>query len=134
MVHSESWCLCSELWIMGGSASELSSGSLSLRSAELGTEVGSPTGPVGKTEELLMPTGRAAETRTYAGPSARSLDLRALIAKLTEEKDSALEQNKKLQYELEQVKREASKQGGFSLLFVLVAGLLSIILGYLVKK
>jgi Tfp pilus assembly protein PilV len=34
----------------------------------------------------------------------------------------------------EQVKREASKQGGFSLLFVLVAGLLSIILGYLGKK
>ncbi|XP_051192057.1 vesicle-associated protein 1-2-like [Lolium perenne] len=118
----------------GRSASELSSGSVSLRSAQLGTEVGSPTGAVGKTEELLMPTGRAAETRTYAGPGARSLDLRALIGKLTEEKDSALEQNKKLQYELEQVKREASKQGGFSLLFVLVAGLLSIILGYLVKK
>lgn len=95
----------------GRSASELSSGSVSLRSAELGTE-----------------------TRTYAGPGAQSLDLPALIAKLTEEKDSALEQNKKLRNELEQVTREASKQGGFSLLFVLVVGLLSIILGYLVKK
>uniref|UniRef100_M8C9W4 MSP domain-containing protein n=1 Tax=Aegilops tauschii TaxID=37682 RepID=M8C9W4_AEGTA len=118
----------------GRSASELSSGSVSLRSAELGTEVGSPTGPVVRTEELLKAAGHAAETRTYTGPDAQSLELLALITKLTKEKDSALEQNKKLHNELELVRRDASKQGGFSLIFVLVCGLLSIILGYLVKK
>lgn len=62
------------------------------------------------------------------------IQLSALITKLTKEKDSALEQNKKLRSELELVRRDASKQGGFSLIFVLVCGLLSIILGYLVKK
>ncbi|VAH05063.1 unnamed protein product [Triticum turgidum subsp. durum] len=84
----------------GRSASGLSSGSVSLRSAELGTEVGSPTGPVVRTEELLKAAGHAAETRTYAGPDAQSLELSALITKLTKEKDSALEQNKKLRSEL----------------------------------
>uniref|UniRef100_A0ACD5U5L9 Uncharacterized protein n=1 Tax=Avena sativa TaxID=4498 RepID=A0ACD5U5L9_AVESA len=117
----------------GRSASELSSGSMSLRSADLGTEVGSPAGPVVRTEELLKATGRAAQTRTYAGPDAQSLELQALIAKLAEEKDSALEQNKKLRNELELVRRDASRQG-VSLLFVLVSGLLSIILGYVIKK
>ncbi|KQJ97379.1 vesicle-associated protein 1-2 [Brachypodium distachyon] len=118
----------------GRSASELSSGSVSLRSAELGTEVGSPRGPLMRTEELLKAAGHAVETRTYAGPDVQSLELSALIAKLTEEKDSALEQNKKLRNELELVRREATKQGGFSLLFVLLSGLLSIVLGYLARK
>ncbi|KAI5017381.1 hypothetical protein ZWY2020_042269 [Hordeum vulgare] len=103
----------------GRSASELSSGSVSLRSADLGTEVGSPTGPAVRTEELLRAAGHAVETRTHTGPEAQPLELLALITKLTKEKDSALEQNKKLRSELERVRRDASKQGGFSLIFVL---------------
>ncbi|KAJ1294906.1 hypothetical protein BS78_01G182100 [Paspalum vaginatum] len=104
--------------INGRSTSELSSGSVSLRSAE---EVGSPVGRIVKSEEFLK----------AAGPAVLS----AIIAKLTEEKNSALEQNRKLQDELELVRREASKQQGALLLVLLTAiGLLGIILGYIVKK
>ncbi|KAK3153011.1 hypothetical protein QOZ80_2BG0166470 [Eleusine coracana subsp. coracana] len=115
------------------STSELSSGSVSLRSAE---EVGSPVGPIViKNGEFLKTAGSAMEIKTSAGPAEQSSQLSALIAKLTEERDSALEQNRKLRDELELVRREASKQqGGFSLILVLVVGLPSIILGYLVKK
>jgi len=61
--------------------------------------------------------------------------LSAIIAKLTEEKNSALEQNRKLRDELELVRREASKQqGSFSLVLLIAIGLLCIILGYLVNK
>ncbi|KAG8092205.1 hypothetical protein GUJ93_ZPchr0012g19476 [Zizania palustris] len=121
----------------GRSASGLSSGSVSLRSAELGTtsEVGSPAGRVVKNEDLLKTTGPVAETRMHAGSDEQYLELSALIAKLTEENKSALEQNRKLRDELELVRRQVSnQQGGFSLAFVLVIGLLSIILGCLVKK
>ncbi|XP_062200582.1 vesicle-associated protein 1-2-like isoform X2 [Phragmites australis] len=105
----------------GRSTSELSSGSVSLRSAELGTEVGSPVGRIVKSEEFLKAPEHAV--------------LSALVAKLTEEKNSALEQNRKLREELELVRREVNKrQEGFSLVLVLVVGMLSIILGYLVKK
>ncbi|PVH31630.1 hypothetical protein PAHAL_9G195300 [Panicum hallii] len=102
----------------GRSTSELSSGSVSLRSAE---EVGSPVGRIVKSEEFLK----------AAGPALLS----AIIAKLTEEKNSALEQNRKLRDELELVRREASKQqGSFSLVLLIAIGLLCIILGYLVNK
>lgn len=103
----------------GRSASELSSGSVSLRSAELGTEVGSPRGPLMRTEELLKAAGHAVETRTYAGPDVQSLELSALIAKLTEEKDSALEQNKKLRNELVSIVLESCALSmGFYTLFL----------------
>ncbi|XP_062200581.1 vesicle-associated protein 1-2-like isoform X1 [Phragmites australis] len=119
----------------GRSTSELSSGSVSLRSAELGTEVGSPVGRIVKSEEFLKAPEHAVETKTYAGPAEQSHQLSALVAKLTEEKNSALEQNRKLREELELVRREVNKrQEGFSLVLVLVVGMLSIILGYLVKK
>ncbi|TVU32065.1 hypothetical protein EJB05_23783 [Eragrostis curvula] len=117
------------------STSELSSGSVSLRSAELGTEVGSPVGRIVKSDEFFKAAGPDMETKTYARPAEQSHQLLALIAKLTEEKNSALEQNRKLRDELELVRHEVSKQqGDFSLILVLVVGLLSIILGYLVKK
>ncbi|KAL6642853.1 hypothetical protein ACP70R_021034 [Stipagrostis hirtigluma subsp. patula] len=116
----------------GRSTSELSSGSVSLRSAE---EVGSPVGRILKSDEFLKAEGPAMETKTYPGPAEQSLQLSAIIAKLTEEKNSALEQNRKLRDELELVRREVGKQqGSFSPVLVLVVGLLSIILGYLVKK
>ncbi|KAJ1294907.1 hypothetical protein BS78_01G182100 [Paspalum vaginatum] len=120
--------------INGRSTSELSSGSVSLRSAE---EVGSPVGRIVKSEEFLKAAGPAVETKTHVVPSEQSHQhqLSAIIAKLTEEKNSALEQNRKLQDELELVRREASKQQGALLLVLLTAiGLLGIILGYIVKK
>uniref|UniRef100_A0ACD5TNE0 Uncharacterized protein n=1 Tax=Avena sativa TaxID=4498 RepID=A0ACD5TNE0_AVESA len=67
----------------GRSPSELSSGSVSLRSADLGTEVGSPAGPVVRTEELLKATGSAAQTRTYAGPDAQSLEVSLFVFQIS---------------------------------------------------
>ncbi|KAF8672485.1 hypothetical protein HU200_049699 [Digitaria exilis] len=81
----------------GRSTSEVSSGSVSLRSAE---EVGSPVGRIVKNGEFLKAAGPALETKTYAGPTEQSNQLSTIIAKLTEEKNSALEQNQKLRDEL----------------------------------
>ncbi|OEL28014.1 Vesicle-associated protein 1-1 [Dichanthelium oligosanthes] len=89
----------------GRSTSELSSGSVSLRSAE---EVGSPVGRIVKSEDFRIvksedfqkAAGSALETKAYAGPAEQSNQLSAIIAKLTEEKNSALEQNRKLRDEL----------------------------------
>ncbi|XP_042382537.1 vesicle-associated protein 1-2-like [Zingiber officinale] len=59
----------------------------------------------------------------------------ALLTKLTEEKNAAVEQNKKLKQELELVRREVSMtQGGFSLMFVIIIALLGVVLGYMFKK
>ncbi|XP_066339370.1 vesicle-associated protein 1-2-like [Miscanthus floridulus] len=116
----------------GRSTSELSSGSVSLRSAE---EVRSPVGRIVKSEEFLKAAGPATATKTYAGPGEQSHQLSAIIAKLTEEKNSALQENRKLQVELELVRCEARKQqGAFSLVLLLAFGLLGIVLGYIVKK
>ncbi|XP_064965636.1 vesicle-associated protein 1-1-like isoform X2 [Musa acuminata AAA Group] len=58
-----------------------------------------------------------------------------LISRLTEDKNTAIQQNNKLQQELELVRREVSKQqGGFSFLFVVIIALLGIFLGCVLKK
>ncbi|XP_022719180.1 vesicle-associated protein 1-2-like [Durio zibethinus] len=65
----------------------------------------------------------------------KSSEARALIAKLTEEKNNAIQQNKKLHQELELLRREGSKSvGGVSFMFVIFIGLLGIIMGYIMKK
>ncbi|KAK0586336.1 hypothetical protein LWI29_005208 [Acer saccharum] len=65
----------------------------------------------------------------------KSVEARALISKLTEEKNIAIQQNNKLHQELELLKREGSKsRGGLSLMFVILVGLIGIILGYIMKK
>jgi len=70
-------------------------------------------------------------------PQDKSAQAKALISKLTEEKDNAIQQNNKLRQELELLRREGQKNHGgigVSLLFVFSVGLLGIILGYLLKK
>ncbi|XP_040991429.1 vesicle-associated protein 1-2 isoform X1 [Juglans microcarpa x Juglans regia] len=68
-------------------------------------------------------------------PQDNSSEARTLISKLTEEKNSAVQQNNKLLQELELLRREANKsRGGISLIYVLLVGLVGIILGYLLKK
>ncbi|TVU32066.1 hypothetical protein EJB05_23784 [Eragrostis curvula] len=86
--------------------SDLSSGSVSMRSAEMGTVVGTPVGQI-----VQLPL------------------LSSLDAKLAEGKNFVLEQNRELRQELEVLRREVSR---WTLL--LVVGLLCIILGYLIKK
>ncbi|KAH7577764.1 hypothetical protein ACOSP7_001212 [Xanthoceras sorbifolium] len=75
-------------------------------------------------------------SRSLEAPKEKSSEAWSMISKLTEEKTSAIQQNQKLRQELELVKKEISKRraGGFSLLFVLLVGILGVLIGYLVKK
>ncbi|XP_010544616.1 PREDICTED: vesicle-associated protein 1-2 [Tarenaya hassleriana] len=64
-----------------------------------------------------------------------SSEARALIAKLTEEKNSAVQLNNRLQQELELMRRGSERRrGGISVMYVLLVGLIGIILGYLLKR
>ncbi|CAA6656187.1 unnamed protein product [Spirodela intermedia] len=58
------------------------------------------------------------------------------ITKLTEEKGFAIQQNQKLRQELEMLRKDLSrsKQGGFSIMVVLLVGILGILAGYAIKK
>ncbi|CAL4967992.1 unnamed protein product [Urochloa decumbens] len=59
----------------------------------------------------------------------------ALISKLMEEKNSAVELNNKLRQELDLLRRDISRQhGGFSLVLVLVVAIMGILLGLLMKR
>ncbi|XP_047156951.1 vesicle-associated protein 1-2-like [Vigna umbellata] len=61
-------------------------------------------------------------------------EARALISRLTEEKNNAIEQNSKLRQELDLLKREGNKSRGVSYVIVVLIGLLGIIMGFLLKK
>ncbi|KAI9180485.1 hypothetical protein LWI28_005280 [Acer negundo] len=68
-------------------------------------------------------------------PQDNSSEAKALISKLTEEKNSVLKQNSKLQQELERGRRQNKKSGsGIPFIYVVLIGLIGIILGYLMKK
>lgn len=59
----------------------------------------------------------------------------ALVSKLTEERNSAIQQNNKLRQELDLVRRELSKQNsGFSFAVVAAIALLGILLGFIMKR
>lgn len=79
-----------------------------------------------------------AVSRSLEEPKEKSSEAWTMISKLTEEKTSALQQNQKLRQELELVRKEISRSrgggGGFSLLFVVLFGLLGILVGFFVKK
>lgn len=66
---------------------------------------------------------------------ASSAETWSMVSKLTDEKASAIQQNQKLHQELELVRREIGKRnvGGFSILFVVLVGLLGFLAGYLIK-
>ncbi|GAB4844338.1 hypothetical protein Ancab_037702 [Ancistrocladus abbreviatus] len=59
-----------------------------------------------------------------------------LISKLSEEKDSAIQQNQRLRQELDLINKEIGRKqfGGFSLLFVVLAAIMGILIGYLLKR
>ncbi|KAJ9680704.1 hypothetical protein PVL29_019885 [Vitis rotundifolia] len=78
----------------------------------------------------------SAASRAYVEPQDNSSEARALISKLTEEKKSAIQQNNKLQQELELLRRESnrSRGGGVSFIYVILVGLLGLLMGYLMKK
>lgn len=76
-----------------------------------------------------------AVSRAYVEPQDNSSEARALISKLTEEKKSAIQQNNKLQQELEFLRRESnrSRNGSLSFIYFILVGLLGLLMGYLMK-
>ncbi|KAK7251767.1 hypothetical protein RIF29_35255 [Crotalaria pallida] len=91
----------------------------------------SENGPVNGSD--FTQAARGFTERTEA--SEKSAEARALISRLTEEKNSAIQQNNRLRQELELLKREANKNhGGVSFVFVILIGLLGILMGYIMKK
>ncbi|KAA8520484.1 hypothetical protein F0562_014740 [Nyssa sinensis] len=76
-----------------------------------------------------------AVSRAYGEPQDNSLEVKAIISKLTEEKISAIQQNNKLQQELEFLRHKGNRsRGGIPFIYVVLVGLLGILLGYLMKK
>lgn len=73
--------------------------------------------------------------RAFVEPQEKSSETKALISRLTEEKNSAIQLNNKLQQELDLLRREVSRKqrGGFSFVFVVIVVLIGIFLGYLMK-
>ncbi|KAL6911723.1 hypothetical protein ACP4OV_000528 [Aristida adscensionis] len=79
--------------------------------------------------------GSLSYQETTKEPEKATVEPFALISKLMEEKNSAIEQNNKLREELDLLRRDISRQhGGFSLVFVLVVAILGILLGFLMKR
>ncbi|CAA7391661.1 unnamed protein product [Spirodela intermedia] len=78
-----------------------------------------------------------AVSRAFEEPfKDRALQVSSPITKLTEEKGFAIQQNQKLRQELEMLRKDLSrsKQGGFSIMVVLLVGILGILAGYAIKK
>lgn len=98
-------------------------------------EGGSPKGSLSDNGHLSG-SESAVPSRAYADSQDRPTEAKALIAKLTEEKNAAMQQNNKLRQELDLLRREASKGqgGGVSFMFVILIGLIGIILGYILKR
>ncbi|KAF3520234.1 hypothetical protein DY000_02061848 [Brassica cretica] len=68
-------------------------------------------------------------------PQDNTSKARSLITKLTEEKQSAIQLNNKLQRELDQLRRDSKRgQSAMPLMYVLLVGLIGLILGYIVKS
>ncbi|KAL8210125.1 hypothetical protein R6Q57_006857 [Mikania cordata] len=88
---------------------------------------------------LVVDTGKLSGTedsRTYVDSPDKSSEVKSLILKLTDEKNAAIEQSKRILQELELLRRGSNKNhgGGASLIFVIVVGLIGLILGYIMKK
>ncbi|KAF3521691.1 hypothetical protein F2Q69_00049587 [Brassica cretica] len=68
-------------------------------------------------------------------PQDNTSEARSLTTKLTEEKQSAIQLNNKLQRELDQLRRDSKRgQSAMPLMYVLLVGLIGLILGYIVKS
>lgn len=99
------------------------------------SEEGSPSR--GESENGDGPAGGFTRAlRERIEPQEKSLEAGALISKLTEEKNSAIQQNHKIRQELDMMRREVSKRrgGGFSFVIVIIVALIGIFLGYMMKS
>ncbi|PIN09666.1 VAMP-associated protein involved in inositol metabolism [Handroanthus impetiginosus] len=89
----------------------------------------SDNGTVNQTSEFnIMSKG-------FAEPLESTSEVKALISRLTEENHSVIQQNHKLQQELEMLRRQGNRsRGGIPFIYVIIVGLISILLGYLLKR
>ncbi|XP_077245074.1 vesicle-associated protein 1-2-like [Tasmannia lanceolata] len=77
----------------------------------------------------------AVSRAAYSESQDKSSEAKVLISRLTEEKNSAIQQNNRLCQELELMRREGGKRhGGFSFMYVALFGLLGILLGYIMRR
>ncbi|KAK2986168.1 hypothetical protein RJ640_008851 [Escallonia rubra] len=102
-----------------------------------GSEEGSsPRASVSDNGNVNTSEFNAAVSRAYVESHENSSETRAIISKLTEEKNSAIQLNSKLHQELELLRREGNRsRGGIPFIYVVLIGLLGMLLGgYLLKK
>ncbi|KQK00520.1 vesicle-associated protein 1-2 [Brachypodium distachyon] len=89
----------------------------------------------GSDKENLGSLSYQETTRESKEPDRIISESLALILKLNEEKNSAIQQNHKLREELDLLRRDMSRQiSGFSVVFVLAVALLGILLGFFMKR
>ncbi|KAI7733631.1 LOW QUALITY PROTEIN: hypothetical protein M8C21_028574 [Ambrosia artemisiifolia] len=81
-------------------------------------------------------SGPDVATRSGEPKEKLSKESLSLISKLTDEKVAAVKQNQKLQQELELLRKEAvnARSGGYSILFLVLIGIISFVVGYLIKQ
>ncbi|XP_022147169.1 vesicle-associated protein 1-3 [Momordica charantia] len=101
-----------------------------------GSEEGSPPRTTGLEDGNQNFALFDAVSRSLEEPKEKSSQASSAISKLTEEKAAALQQSQKLRQELELLRKESNgrQAGGFSVLFVVLVGLIGVLIGYLVKK
>ncbi|KAK9103164.1 hypothetical protein Sjap_020418 [Stephania japonica] len=77
-----------------------------------------------------------AVSRSLDEQKEKSSEASSLISKLTEEKNSYIQQSQKLRQEIELVRKQVSRNqaGGYSFMFVVLVGLICVLVGYLVKR
>ncbi|KAL1826374.1 hypothetical protein ACET3Z_004786 [Daucus carota] len=76
-----------------------------------------------------------ASHRSFVDSPDKSPEVRTLMSKLNEEKTAAIQQGNKLRQELELLMHSSGtrSQGGVSVKFVAIVGLISVLVGYLMK-
>ncbi|CAH1448078.1 unnamed protein product [Lactuca virosa] len=75
-------------------------------------------------------------TRSVDPKEKLSAESVSMVSRLTDEKTAALKQSQKLQQELELMRKQTVKNqsGGYSILFLVVVGIISFVVGYLIKQ
>ncbi|KAI3689676.1 hypothetical protein L2E82_47641 [Cichorium intybus] len=75
-------------------------------------------------------------SKKYVDSNDKSSEMRSLLAQLTNEKNAANEQSKRIRQEMEVLRRGSNKsQGsGVPLIFVIIVALIGLILGYIMKN
>ncbi|CAA2962188.1 vesicle-associated 1-2 [Olea europaea subsp. europaea] len=74
-------------------------------------------------------------SKAYVDSLENTPEVKALISKLSEEKNTAIQQNNKLKQEVELLRRQGNRShGGIPFIYVIIVGLIGILLGYLLKR